>query len=476
MRIKSVSIGIINWEKEYEADMDKGIGFDITRADYIKSTPKEENIRAADGIYSIEYGTTWQDDNAFAERYRCKCGETKGKPSEGEICPLCSNPVTFVDSNIEITGWFKLNEHRIIQPAMYAFVSSLVGEKNLEDIISNAKRRMNKNGKYDNVPDSKNPYRGIGMIEFEEKFDEIMDFFLSKKAMKRDVYDEIYKNRDCVFSSVIPVYSLLLRPIKINNMEFSFVKINNTFSTMATEIADLNDLDIGIHRSKRRVLTLLNEIQQNVNFLYEYVIDLLSSKKGVIRNNILGGRYNFSSRCVIIPIAEGGMKVNEVILPYKAFMELYRMELINLMCTISGLTISQAEDKWNEGLLEFDPTIHELMEYMISNTSGGLRILINRNPSISYGSVLVMRVAKVEPSDEIYTMAIPINILGLLAGDFDGDVLNILSFKEKSMADAFDAVFNPRTNMFIDRNTGYFNHTMGLVKDQIISLNVFNKV
>lgn len=38
--------------------------------------------------------------------------------------------------------------------------------------------------------------------------------------------------------------------------------------------------------------------------------------------------------------------------------------------------------------------------------------------TISYGSVLVMRVAKVEPSDEIYTMAIPINILGLLAGDF----------------------------------------------------------
>lgn len=97
------------------------------------------------------------------------------------------------------------------------------------------------------------------------------------------------------------------------------------------------------------------------------------------------------------------------------------------------------------------------------------------NPTISYGSVLCMKV-DVKEDYEDFTMSIPINVLGVLAGDFDGDVLNIISLKGRKLSGFYDDAFNPRRNMLINRNDGLFNSDFNLVKDQLISLHQFNKI
>lgn len=37
---------------------------------------------------------------------------------------------------------------------------------------------------------------------------------------------------------------------------------------------------------------------------------------------------------------------------------------------------------------------------------------------------------------------------------FDGDILNVISLKTKTLTKEFDKAFNPKTNMFISRNDG----------------------
>ena len=94
------------------------------------------------------------------------------------------------------------------------------------------------------------------------------------------------------------------------------------------------------------------------------------------------------------------------------------------------------------------------------------------NPTISYGSMLCMKVVDVKSDFDDLTMSVPVGCLGLLAGDFDGDVLNIISIKDREIAEKLDQVFNPRV-MMISRNNGAFNRKLNLIKDQMIGLHAF---
>ena len=51
----------------------------------------------------------WSDEDAFSERYSCRCQELRGRVFEGEICPKCETKVEFKDTDLEITGWIILH-------------------------------------------------------------------------------------------------------------------------------------------------------------------------------------------------------------------------------------------------------------------------------------------------------------------------------------------------------------------------------
>ena len=73
-------------------------------------------------------------------------------------------------------------------------------------------------------------------------------------------------------------------------------------------------------------------------------------------------------------------------------------------------------------------------------------------------------------------MSLPIPILTPLNADFDGDILNIVSLKTKSLEKHFDKYFNPRKNLFISRNDSLFNPDANLLKDELIGLYQFNNI
>ena len=188
---------------------------------------------------------------------------------------------------------------------------------------------------------------------------------------------------------------------------------------------------------------------------------------------MLGERVNFSSRCVIIPLI-GRYHLDEIKLPYLVFLELYKYEILNLLCKMDNLFINEALNRWNKAVEKFDKRIYLIMKYIVENTKGGCYCFINRNPSLNYGSILTMRVVEVKEDYSDLTLNVPLNVLGLLAADFDGDVMNIISIKTNEFRDYYNKLFNPRL-MMIDRNDGKFNRKMNLIKDQMIGLYSFCK-
>ena len=70
-----------------------------------------------------------------------------------------------------------------------------------------------------------------------------------------------------------------------------------------------------------------------------------------------------------------------------------------------------------------------------------------------------------------YTMRVPLQILPLLAADFDGDVLNILYMINQQFINEVMKVFNPRNAMYINRNDGTLNMDVLHNKDTLINVN-----
>ena len=69
------------------------------------------------------------------------------------------------------------------------------------------------------------------------------------------------------------------------------------------------------------------------------------------------------------------------------------------------------------------------------------------------------------------TMSIPLQILKLLAADFDGDVLNIFHIINKAFYERAAAVYNPRNSMYISKIDGKLNSDMIVQRDTIINAN-----
>lgn len=200
MSKKGVRLVKLNWDEECKLDLMTGRGFRITEPAITNKDQKSMN-----GIQSPRFGTDWSDENPFIDRYRCQCGELQGKIFEGETCPHCKATVEYKDVDLSITGWIILDSYKVIQPSYYNKLASIIGSKTFKEIVEYNKL-IDRNG-FINNKENNNPFYGIGIIEFRERFDEILNYYKAKKKNKLEEIAEIEEDKEKVFTSCIPVYS-----------------------------------------------------------------------------------------------------------------------------------------------------------------------------------------------------------------------------------------------------------------------------
>lgn len=224
MRIK---FSRLNLESECYYDLKNDKGF------LIRDTPfsdVDKSIRNMDGPRSPRYGTTYGDNNEFMDRYHCKCGKYVGAAFEGEICPECGTKIEYKDVDILYTGWLDFYPYKIINPLFYQRLQSALSRKNLENIISNENiiTSSGKIRKHDDVLEVKKSmltYHNIGLKEFYDNYEEIMNYYKQKRKIKAELIDSLIRDKDLVWTSKIPVYSTVLRPQGVTTESYYFSPI-----------------------------------------------------------------------------------------------------------------------------------------------------------------------------------------------------------------------------------------------------------
>ena len=368
-------------------------------------------------------------------------------------------------NNIEIQGWIDFDSYYFISPIGYKKLYKVFKGNLLNEMIS-FNKETDKDGLFVEE-EKKNEFSNIGLVKFQENFLKILDKYGNKEKSEYQSVLDMY-NENKLFINKIPVFSPKIRPALVLNNTIISDSINRYYTLLAkynNEIHTLDDEteeDYGTTNITR--LHMLGQIQECSNSILEEIIVMLSGKKGVLRKNIIGVRINNSSRNVIVPKAYGPL--NTVDLPYQTFLGLYEFLIINLMSKTEGILVNKAKDYIQQSKTHFDKKIYNYMMELKDKSIYGLKVLINRNPTINLGSIMSMGIDNIKDDYSDLTMSIPNSILAPMGADFDGDVLNIIPLFTTKHKNVFNG-FEPH-NLMISYNNGKFNREFSLDKDEKI--------
>jgi DNA-directed RNA polymerase beta' subunit len=313
-------------------------------------------------------------------------------------------------------GWIDFGNNYIINPLLFPYL-----KKVLPKLIRIIKSERNIDNEGEEVTTSE--LDAIGLIKLRENFDEILEKYGDKKC---EEYEYIINNRDILFTSKLPIFSSKLRPaMLINGNTIISDGINDYYNFIIKYSNELKESNTEIE-GELQIVKILYNLQDYANQLHKAIIDnFLRQKKGWLRNNMMGCRINFSARNVIGPLV--GYRIDAVSIPYKTYLELYKKQIINIIVTCKGISYLKANELWRQATTEFNPEIYKYMVELNKKTKDGQYILLNRNPSISVGSVLRLKIAHIKDDYDDMTLEISNNCLPSLSGDYDGRLLPSLN-------------------------------------------------
>jgi hypothetical protein len=147
--------------------------------------------------------------------------------------------------------------------------------------------------------------------------------------------------------------------------------------------------------------------------------------------------------------------------------ELLQQTIINILARTYNISYADAYMRLFKAQLEPDIRIKEIIQNLI-NINNGINVLVNRNPTINYGSIMALRCVGI---NDDYVMSMPLQVLQLFAADFDGDCLTVIYIPNKDFWVYAMECFNPRNAMMISRNDGRFDSAVNVFKDMIINAN-----
>ena len=358
-----------------------------TQVTKVSGTVVEQKRFSDDGLFSRRiFG-----DMDSKEEYSCECGHLHGKFYEGTICPKCGKAVEFIGLNIDKCGWIDLSLKKykedgtvdesgtkykgthVIEYIPHAQLEKIIGRDNLFRIIhtyntiditgdiNNSELEKIRNSS----PEAK--YYHIGIDSFYDNYTEVLDYYYNLRCngSSDGKYKKLYeflKNRDEVFTDKIPVISIILRPAMRTEDGLKLDDINIKYQNILKNMEILKDNTlIDIIRN-----ATIEQLQAEFMLLSEEILEAIKSKSGIIRNQICGTRINFSARNIISP-AKAGIRIDELVVPYLTFLELYKFEIINIIKNTQNISIKEAEEVWYNATLHFDEKIHLIMKKMISD-------------------------------------------------------------------------------------------------------------
>ena len=424
-----------NLEIEFLADIATHNGFRIEKEDHYAPTNVDALV----------------DSSKFTDcEYRCDCGAFIGQDLIGQICPCCHSEITLHSLNFGYTGWIDLKDHKVITPVYYIMLKRVLGTNLLRYILGDYKSKLNiKYNENDTkeepeekkqkragrvsqddiryiekkIPKTKLMYKGIGHDGFYRRFEEILTACAPKNNEEVNI---LLENKESVFTSKIPLYSTAFRPVSKTSETKFYPKINKWFAMMVSVACKMENMVLDLE-----YMQALNYIQKCWMDAVEHIIkNEMSKKEGFVRSEIVGGSFAFSGRAVIT--LDISLDVDEVDLPYSMVLTAYQYRLTYMLATRYNMTLEQAYLFINT--YEKNDIIISLLDEIIAE---GQWVVYLREPTNNLASIVLAKIRRYKIGDD--TMSVPLEPLGGLNADFDGDALDIWFLLDKQLVEKFSA-------------------------------------
>ena len=402
----------------------------------------------------------------------CKCGQLKGNYNIGRVCPKCRTEVRTAFANeIDIHSWLEIPESLppFLHPDAY---------RKLDRWIGVAKRKVSILDSIMNVnQDLPEPYlstfgRG-GMWYFYENFDDIMNFIASQKRGIRargndEIMEFIKRYRDRLFTRHIPILNLNLHILTHSGSDSLSYSDNSSKFILQTAI----ELSHTIYQQRHNPTMNKYLLEQHIFSTYKSWIaytdsvlnDKIQGKVGFIRKNILGNRLHSSARGVITPIVNPHM-ADEIELPWKMVVGLYKLEIIGRLQKKFGFDANTALDYWVQAQVglqkdEPDPNVRARVmqkmnavkvaidELLAECPYKGFPVTLGRNPTLRQGAIQLFFCRHYRTDWNNPTIGMAPESITAPNADFDGDSLYLFSIKEMAAVMDFMKI-HPMTTLLV---------------------------
>lgn len=502
--ISSVTPIKCNMDQEYLNDIQNGKALRLTSIDAFAPKPdkldkrrdKEGKPKLAkiwNGLQSEFFGTDFSDDNAFAERWSCRCGKYIGAmwKDSNFVCEECHTPVQMINADLDKYGYIVMDKFVTFTPVFAAKLTEALGKADNEPVLS---RILNVKYVDDNGDSSykikeaelvkKHPFLHKGMTWLVCHIQEVLEYYAPKRPAQKALFIELMNDVEDMFTHCICVYSALLRteiPGQKGEKEFK-LKINTAYKTLirltnwinANSYLDEDDKDADWqHNIDAKLFAVYKEIMTIFNLEYES----FQTKQGIIYSKIVGGRYDFTARSIINPDT-GILRADEIGLSYNACLELFRNEVCNLYTKIHGCTPMETYLAWKKALIKFSMDFYKIMCMMVTDEryKKYMFVFISRNPMINKHSANCMRIAYIKSNIRDKTLTIPSPIMNAQNADIDGDVENVFRIFSEHTIKKFSKTMNPRYNIYIDRINGKLDPKSMLIRDEAVCFYMFGNM
>ena len=359
----------------------------------------------------------------------CGCGIYHGRSRIGRVCNQCGRKISYSSDRRNTFSKIEL-PFPILNPIMYYLVIK-AGKNKAQDLMDNLlfndkifgylydkekkryilyeKKFKEKESDDDEeaiIPEGQELLQGLSGIkrfvdlECEDRkendknwkyvFDALPKFYLNNILIMPPEFRPMSKNKDGQMQDELNHYYTII--LNFANL----MKDDHASTTLVTGISDIN----------------FRNLQRHVFSLYTYIFKKLSKKSGLIRGYILGKRVDYSGRAVICP--DPDLKVDECSIPYLMALELYKLEVANLL-------IEKREFKRYDRAIEYiDECLqnynYSLYDYVCS-VSKDKFVILNRQPTLHRMGMMSFRVF----INKDYVIKIHPLVCEPYNADFDGD-------------------------------------------------------
>ena len=332
---------------------------------------------------------TVYDDNTISMIPSCDCGELKGGYLLGKLCNACSTTVRDLQDKTDPLLWMHAVDDmpKFMSPHFWLMMKTVMGKKIdcmrwLSDTSYNPGTDIPDflHGIRNTLPDFERSYPYL-VNNLESVLIFMQNHSMFKTPRKKETVEgliKLYKeNKETIYSHWLPIVNKKLFIIE-NTSKGNFTNLGIA-DVIDTTLQFIKSVNVDNNTPNKKSNTMARTISDLASIYQYYNKVYLSSKSGIFRKHIYGGRGHFTFRAVITSIP-GPHVHDEVEVPWSIGVTAFRPHLLNLL-TKYGMTYKKASKLLffavNNYVEIVNKALNELLEK--SYTNGKIAIILHRN-------------------------------------------------------------------------------------------------